>query len=266
METHCGECSVKPLTRGRARLGVLVPFTNVNLEADLAMLCPPGVTIHATRLGGYDLDEIPDETQMAGLGASDMTPELRLLAGTKPDVMIYGCTSATLAHGPEFDRNLTAQVSEQYGVPLVTAAGALVHSLQTIGAKRLAFSSPYVKSLNAQAIGFLQKSGFEVVSQSAVDGRLDNFAQGRLTPDDVCELARQADSEYADALVLSCTDMRAAEVVETLEAELGKPVITSNQALLYCALLHTDVDVTEVRCGHLFTRRGDPHSTGKLAL
>ena len=69
-------------SRGRARIGVLVPFTNTNLEADLAMLCPPGVTLHYARLGDYDEDEIPDEKQMAGLGDADLSEPLRLLMGT----------------------------------------------------------------------------------------------------------------------------------------------------------------------------------------
>ena len=51
-------------TRGRARIGVVVPFSNTNLEPDLMMLCPPGVSLHFARAGGYDLDAIPDEHQM----------------------------------------------------------------------------------------------------------------------------------------------------------------------------------------------------------
>ena len=51
-------------TRGRARLGVVVPFSNTNLEPDMMMLCPPGVSVHFARAGGYDLDAVPDENQM----------------------------------------------------------------------------------------------------------------------------------------------------------------------------------------------------------
>ncbi len=244
---------IKP-TRGRARLGLLVPFSNTNLEADMVMLCPPGVSLHATRLGGYDLDEVPDEVQMAGLGESDMDESLRLLAGARPDVLIYGCTSATLTHGPAFDRALTHKAQTQWHIPMVTAAGALVQALQTLGVERIAFTSPYVAAINSAAIDFLAQFGFQTVSQSEVSGALGNYGQGELTPQAVCELARQADSEQAQAVVLSCTDMRAAEVVETLEAELGKPVVTSNQAILFAALAHTAVSPSEVCCGRLFAR------------
>ena len=70
-------------TRGRARIGVLVPFTNVNLEADLAMLRPDGVSMHFARLGGYDAERTPDDRQMAGLGAAPLDEPLRLIAGTQ---------------------------------------------------------------------------------------------------------------------------------------------------------------------------------------
>ena len=59
-------------SRGRARIGVLVPFTNINLEADFAMLRPPGVSFHFARLGGYDADAIPDDGQMAALGTASL--------------------------------------------------------------------------------------------------------------------------------------------------------------------------------------------------
>ncbi|MEM7206361.1 MAG: Asp/Glu racemase [Pseudomonadota bacterium] len=239
-------------SRGRAKLGVFVPFTNTNLEADLAMLCPAGVTFHSTRLGGYDIDEIPDEKHMAQLGASSLDEELRLLGGLKPDVIIYGCTSATLAHGPDFDRELAQKSMDECGIPMVTAAGALVHALNTLGVKKVGFSSPYVRSLNADAIRFLNNSGFDVVSDSAVESELNSTEQGALTPDDVVDLACSADSSDAEALVLSCTDLRAVEAVERIESQLGKPVVTSNQALLFQALQNTQVPTSEVSCGRLF--------------
>ena len=56
--------------RSSAKIGVLVPFTNVNLEPDMQLLCPAGCTMHFERLGGYDVDEIPGAEQMSGLGSS----------------------------------------------------------------------------------------------------------------------------------------------------------------------------------------------------
>ncbi|MGJ8616905.1 MAG: maleate cis-trans isomerase family protein [Sulfitobacter sp.] len=223
-------------SRGRARFGILVPFTNTNLEPDMVLLRPQGVSLHFTRLGGYDQDEIPDSDQMHGLGAADLGEPLRLLQGVRPDVIFYGCTSATLTHGPSFDRNLTRQIKQDSGAETVTAAGALVHALQSLGIKRIGFASPYVPAINDMAIAFLSEVGIDTVNRSEVGTALDNYGQGELDPHAVFELGLAADHPDAEAVVLSCTDMRSVECIAKLEAKLGKPVITSNQAMVFQAM------------------------------
>lgn len=223
-------------SRGRARFGILVPFTNTNLEPDMALLRPDGVSLHFARLGGYDQDEIPNSEQMHGLGAADLSEPLRLLQGVNPDVIFYGCTSATLTHGPSFDRDLAQQIKQDSGAQTVTAAGALVHALQILKAKRIGFASPYVPAINDMAVAFLVETGVETVHRSEVNETLDNYGQGELTPDAVYELGCAADHPEAEAVVLSCTDMRSVEIIAKLEAKLNKPVITSNQAMVFQAM------------------------------
>ncbi len=242
-------------TRGIARIGVLVPFTNTNLEPDIILLSPPGVSVHSARLGDYDVDEIPDAAQMAGLGAADIDETLRLIGGVKPDVVLYGCTSATLSHGVSFDRDLSAKVEAISGAKTITAAGALVSALASLKIKKIAFASPYVASLNDVAIAFLADSGCETVSRADYPVALGNYGQGELTPDAVYDLAMRADHADAEALVLSCTDMRSVEVIERLESDLGKPVITSNQAMMRVALDHLRLECSGPNFGRLLSNR-----------
>lgn len=244
------------LSRGKARIGVFVPFTNTNLEADLALMQPEGISFHYARLGGYEADEIPDSDQMAGLGMTDLDEPLRLLFGAKPDVILYGCTSATLAIGPEFDRELAERISVQSNAQTVTAAGSLVHGLKSIGATRIGFASPYVETLNNQAIAFLGKYDIETVSRKDVPGTLGNYGQGALQPEDILQLGLEADSQDAQAIVLSCTDMRAVEIIGELEQRTGKPVITSNQAMLFEALGRLGIASYPGGFGRLFNGPG----------
>ncbi len=223
-------------SRGRARFGVLVPFTNSNLEPDMALLRPDGVSIHVARLGGYDQDQIPDAAQMQGLGAADLDVPLRLLQGVRPDVILYGCTSATLTHGPSFDRDLAARIQAESGAKTVTAAGALVHALHWLGLTRIGFASPYVPTINDMATRFLADTGITTANRADPGDTLDNYAQGALTPDAVCQLGLKADHPDAQAIVLSCTDMRSVEAIACLEQATGKPVITSNQAMVFQAM------------------------------
>ena len=241
-------------SRGRARFGVLVPFTNTNLEPDMVLLRPRGVSMHFARMGGYDQDEIPDAAQMHGLGAADLEDPLHLLQGVRPDVILYGCTSATLTHGPAFDRALAERIKAESGAHTVTAAGALVHALRTLGIRRIGFASPYVPAINDMAIGFLAECGIETVARSEVSAELDNYGQGEMDPNAVHELGLAAAHGTAEALVLSCTDMRSVEAISRLEQAVGKPVITSNQAMAFQAMQLAGIGDALPGYGHLLER------------
>jgi len=245
--------ALKP-SRGLARIGVLVPFTNVNLESDMGLLCPTGVSFHTARLGGYDVNKIPDEEQMAGLGASDLTEPLTLLAGARPDIVLYGCTSATLSHGLTFDQDLTAKIHAIMGVPTVTAAGALVRALKHMGITRVGFASPYVGEINLRAAAFLADAGIKTVRTHDIGRDLGNYGQGELTPNEVFDLACAADHADAEAIVLSCTDMRSVETIERLENNIGKPVICSNQAMMFAALQDVGIAPEGLAFGRLWNQ------------
>ena len=241
-------------SRGRARFGILVPFTNTNLEPDMALLRPEGVSMHFARIGGYDQDEVPDASQMHGLGAADLGEPLHLLQGVRPDVVLYGCTSATLTHGPKFDRALAGQIMAGSGAATVTAAGALLHALKTLDVMRFGFASPYVPTINDSAIAFLAECGAEAVARSEVEDTLDNYGQGEMDPKEVFALGLAADHPEAQAIVLSCTDMRSLEIVAHLEDAVGKPVICSNQAMMFQAMQLVGLEESIVGFGQLLER------------
>ncbi len=77
---------------------------------------------------------------------------------------------------------------------------------------------------------------------------------GEIAPDAVFELGRRADSSDAQALVLSCTDMRSVETLERLEQAIGKPVVSSNQAMILAALALLRLPPGRNHCGRLFAQ------------
>lgn len=239
-------------TRTRAKIGVLVPFTNTNLEADMMLMRCPDTTVHFQRMGGYDVDEIPGSDQMAGLGASDIDHDVRMISGVRPDVVLYGCTSATLTHGPSFDARLARDINARSGATTFTAAGALVGAIQAIGVKRIGFSSPYLGEVNSQAMDFLDQNQIETVKCADIGRELGNYGQGELTPDEVFDLACQADHPAAEAIVLSCTDMRSVEAIERIEAALNKAVVSSNQAMMFALMRALELPRHGALPGRLF--------------
>lgn len=243
---------MKYSTRGKVRIGVLVPFTNTNLETEMILMCPSEATMHFQRLGGYDADAIPSSDQMAGLGMSSMNHDIRMIAGVKPNAILLGCTSATLTHGPAFDAELAKKIAAQSGSVALTAAGCLVAALRALSVRKVGFASPYTSDINRNAESYLRENAIETVSRAEIDRELDNWEQGELTTGEVFDLAIRADSNDAQAIVLSCTDLRTIDAIPKIEKKLGKPVISSNQAMVYCAMAKLGLKKRSGLPGRLF--------------
>lgn len=239
------------------RIGLIVPSSNTNAEPDCQLLCPVGVTIHSVRSGGYDVDAIPDSSEMRKFVRQSLNQNCKDLMDARVDVIAYGCTSATLSDGPEFDAAFCRSLTEMTGRPAVTTAGALVEAILHIGVKQVAFTSPYVKTLSQEAVNYLTDCDIDVVNAVGFERELNSLEQNALTPQDAYDMALQADHPDAQAVVVSCTDYRALEAVPAIESALGKPAITSNQALMYACLTRLDVPVGHLTDGgHLFTGNG----------
>ncbi len=237
------------------RIGVLVPFTNTNLEPDLELMRPADVSFHYTRIGGYSKEKVPDEEEMATMGTADIVDGVRLISAIKPDLILYGCTSATLTHGVAFDQKLAAEISRIAGTKTITAAGSLITALEAIGAKNVGFASPYVGEINDKSVQFLKIAGFHVVKCAQVNSDLNSYEQGELSPEDIFELAIRANHNDAEAIVLACTDLRVIEVIPQIESELGKIVISTNQAMLFVASEMLGLSANEKFIGGLASYR-----------
>ncbi len=240
----------------RRRIGMIVPASNTNAEPDCQLLAPPGVTLHVTRSGGYDVDAVPDSDEMRRFSRQALDQQLQMLLDARVELIAYACTSATLADGPAYDREFSAEIERKSGLPAVTTAGALVEAIGDLGAKRIAFTSPYVRALARESIDFLEQCGIEVVGESGFERDLSSLEQNALTPEDAWRMGHAADRAEAELIVISCTDYRALEAVTALERELGKPVVTSNSALMYVCLKRLGVETGQLETGgFLFTRR-----------
>ncbi len=241
--------------RGRARVGAIVPATNRNLEPDFCLLAPPGVSMHFARQGGEDSGRIPDSEEMRAYAHQPLAPPVQALCAARVDVIAFGCTSATLSGGVDFDRRLGREIERLSGRPSVTAAASLLEALAALGVSRVAFVSPYVRGLHARGIAFLRACGFEVPGDARPERALDSYEQA-MDPESVYEMALRADHPRAQALVLSCTEMRSVEAIEAIEADTGKPVVTSNQALVRACLDRLGIDPSEAEAGGCLFRLG----------
>ncbi|WP_417432453.1 hypothetical protein [Kiloniella sp.] len=232
--------------RARAKIGVLVPYTNTNIEPDMMELVPSDVSIHTTRIGGYPARSVPGLDEMTLMASTSLEDAAQLLMGTQPDIVLYGCTSATLSLGFTGDSEFAQHLSQITNCTTRTTSGSLVACLKRIHAQRISLITPYDGPMTQSGADFFASAGFEITDQIYPKTALTSLEQGEMTPVQIVEMVLEKNHKRTDALVLSCTDMRAVECIEFLEKETGLPVISSNQALFYEALRYLNLPVSSV--------------------
>ena len=78
---------------------------------------------------------------------------------------------------------------------------------------------------------------------------------GRIAPASIREAALELGaSTVVDAVFISCTNLKALSIIEELEAKLGKPVISSNQALGWHCLHLAGIEDQLPNYGNLFSK------------
>ncbi len=213
-------------------VGVILPSANTVMEPELARLAPAGVTFHAART---PLRGLPSqnslETMAAGTEAAAQD-----LASAEVDLILYGCTSGSFMMDGE---RLMARLEDLTGLPAITTAQAVLAALRALDARTVAMATPYRRFITDGEVEWLQAEGFGVASAIGLDmGDTEHERRGinRIPPEVCYRLGREADRPEADVLFLSCTAMASLPVVEALERDCGKPVITSNLASGWYAL------------------------------
>ncbi len=218
----------------RLRIGVMVPSTNTTCEADFQLVAPRHVTIHGQRM--WITNEASGASSMERMNA-EIESGARYLATAKVDLIAYGCTTGSFYKGPGWDADMLALLEREAGVPAVATSPAVVEALQSMGANKLSVASPYPEWNNSKLRAYLEAVGFEIlnVEGDPVAAKTGNQGINDQPPERVVEFAASVCRPDADALFCSCTAWRSVEAVEALEQLLGKPVVSSNQAMIWAA-------------------------------
>jgi maleate isomerase len=219
------------------RIGVLVPPGNPTVEPEFYRMAPAGVTIHFARLGSGDApgmagtaDGMVERTR----AYLDTLPGVaRTLAEVMPAVVVLGQTATSYVVGFKDDPALAERIASLTGAKAVTAAGAVFAGLQQLAVRKLALATPYPESISSLGKAYWEAAGFTLVKHHRLDDVISIYEE---TEARAAHLARAANVADADAILISGTGLPTIGVLDALERELGKPVITSNQASLWRAL------------------------------
>lgn len=236
----------------RIRLGMLTPSSNTALEPlTSAMLVDlPEVSAH---FGRFRVTEISLSAQ--ALGQFDTGPILeaaRLLADARVDVIAWNGTSSGWL-GFDSDRALCAEIERATGVPCCTSVLALNEVMAATNRRRFGLVTPYLGDVQSAIVANYGASGFECVAERHLDRRV-NFSFAEVEPDDIAAMARQVASSKPDCITTFCTNLRAAQLVPALEAELGVPVYDTVSTAVWKSLRLCGIDTRRVTgWGRLFT-------------
>lgn len=213
----------------RLRLGILVPSGNVVAEPQINAMLPPGVAAYYTRLRLTGSSDAELDAMLAGLDSAT-----EMLADARPDRLVFHCTAVTTA-SPGTGTEITEQMHKATGIPAIATSHALEAAFAALGLRKLVLLSPYLPAVHTREIEYLRAIGLEVVADDSL-GIDTNTEMARVMTEQLYEFAVRNRSTEAEGYFLSCTALRSAEIIEELEAELGKPVVTSNQAMVWHAL------------------------------
>ena len=222
------EWAAPPLVAHPPRLGLIALATDLTVERDAARLIgPEEAAVHATRVA-FDNPTTPETLRAI---APRLGEAAALLA---PDVPLAGigfaCTSASVAIG---DRAVAEAVAEgRPGVPVATPVSAAVAAFEALGVSRVALLTPYLARTAEPMVEWFEAAGLAVV-RAACFGMADDRDMARVDPDALAEAALAMDAPGVEGVFVSCTALPALSVAGRIEAALGRPVVTSNGALLW---------------------------------
>lgn len=208
-------------------IGLIVLQVDETLEQDMRRLFPdPATAIYVNRIpSGADLN--PDTIAEMEQALPDAA---RLLPGAAAfDAVAYACTSGTTLIGADRVRDLVKAScnTKQVCDPLTAVLDALAH----LDLGRVSILSPYISSVAEPIRAAFERAG-HTVPASLSFGEEQEARVARIAPASIARAARHLAGEArTDAIFLSCTNLRTLDVIDDLEAELGIPILSSNQVL-----------------------------------
>jgi maleate isomerase len=218
----------------RARLGFLVPPGNPTVEPEMMALMPDGVSLHFNRMVARGVPgSLDGQRERNRMMVDNIDASIEMLALVEPAVIVLAHTATSYHLGREGEADLLARLEKSTGTRVVTAFGSVLRALERLRVRKLALGAPYSRETTLQGKAHLEAHGLEVVNFDNLRGVTNIYDE---TAERAYRLARMVDCAEAEAVFLTGTGMPTLPVLEALEQDLGKPVISSASAMMWHAL------------------------------
>jgi maleate isomerase len=242
-------------------IGVITPHGATGPEAEWALIAGEQIATRTARIpapGGTPDDPGTPPTSPTGLRAlsapAALDAAVHSFAPQPIDAIGYASTTTGYAIGYRAELELLDRLERRWTVPAGSTSAAAVTALREMELERLALIHPpwFDDEMNALGRTYFEDKGFDVVACGSADLPNDPV---RIEADDVVRWVSANAPDAAQAMFLGGNGFRVTAAIARLESELGRPVLASNQILLWSLLHKTGSDIEVAGYGSVFERR-----------
>jgi len=233
----------------RAKIGLIVVGPNLNPTPEICRMIPDYIQVRETRIHMdpvVNIEECSKLSEPLGNAAGLLAEGLSSPILGNRAAIAFACTAGSLVGGPGWDKKEIAMMqgataefpcanaipsmsSKSRGIPCTTTATAAEEAMRFMGFKKIVIAGPYIDEINERFRIFYEESGFDVLKVVGL-GIEDLYEMGATKPSQAYQIAMEAVVPEADGIFITCTNFRCSDVIEEIEHDSGKPVVTSNQA------------------------------------
>ena len=237
----------KFLSKSNPRIGLITLASDFRIEKDFNnVIYGKDIDLFSNRIHCYN--PLTNETlKMMADDITDITKEI--LPDQKLDCVAYGCTSGTIAAGYQsiFEKVNKAKPDTKVTTPITAA----IKGLNTLNIKKISIFTPYTSEINNAVLNYFEKENFQINRLSYFDIESD-LDIGKVDPNYLFETLNNIALDDSDALFVSCTALPIMSLISDLEKKFNKPVISSNQALIWDSLNQVGSKYNVDEYGELF--------------
>jgi len=212
----------------RARLGIITPSSNVVTEPEFKLMTPEGVSCHYQKFAftGGGVEALKKLEQLVPDAAE-------LISHARPSAVAMCCTGGSFAGGYGYDQMLIQKMKEKNGnVPTTTSSTSMIEAFNKLGIRKVSLAVPYLEEVAMAEKKFVEDHGIQVLNIKWLNLQ-DAIEIATVPKETVYSLASEVNEPESEAIFISCIALHTMEVIEKLEYDLKKPVISSNQATMW---------------------------------
>ena len=210
------------------KVGLITLSTDQTIENDFQNICSNlPVDIFINRI--HNKNPLTKENLLK-MGEDLASVTKKILPDEKLNTIAYGCTSGTIAIGED---NVKEKIlSAKPGSYVTTPVTSAIKAFKLMNIKKIALFTPYPDAVNKTILRYFTKKNIEVSSFASLNLNLDSeFAN--VDPNYILEISSKLETKNADALFISCTALPVLNILDKLEQTIKKPVLSSNQTLIW---------------------------------